>query len=803
MNQHASAICLALCLTATSQSAEPKFAFLNPFFKTYCAKCHSGERSRGGLNLEKLDTGLKDEKSFEKWVRIFDRLLLGEMPPKSQEQPRTAERTAFLRELGSALTKAHEQQKGTVLRRLNRREHQNTLNDLFGTNLDLERMLPEDNRSHEFDNVGEALSVSRVHLQKYIEVMDKVLGTAIASKTKVEKPKLITASYRTTREAERFLGKVWKLLDDGAVVRFSGGGYPTGMMRGTGVRDPGRYRIRVTGYAYQSQSPITFSVEGTSFQRGSEKPIYGFYSFPPNKPTTIELETWIEPRYMVAIEPYGISDPNRYKRKSINDYKGPGLAILKVTLEGPLVDKHPLPGHRLIFDGLKRVEIPPRNPALRFKPWYKPQFKIQTTNEAADVTQSIQRVATTAFRRPASKADLAPYLKLYVTQRKAGSSIEESLRTAVTAIFCSPRFLYFQEQKGDLDDYARAWRLSYFLHRTAPDQEMLKIASTGRLRSSEVLKAQTERLLKDARFDRFLVDFCDSWLNLREMDFTIPDRTLFPEYDQYLRYSMPLETREFLRELIDSNLSTTNLVKSDFAMLNSRLAEHYGLPTVTGAKIRKVPLPKDSLRGGLLSQASILKVTANGTNTSPVTRGVWVMERLLGETPQPPPPGIPGVEPDIRGASTLRELLAKHRSSTSCQSCHRKIDPPGFALESFNPIGGYRQRYRSLGKGDRVRKVILGRNVRYRLGPKVDSSGELPTGQKFDDFKEFRDRLAQEKELIARTFATKLLTFATGRKLGFSDRAEVERIVKAIATKGYGARDLIHQVVQSKIFTSK
>jgi hypothetical protein len=224
---------------------------------------------------------------------------------------------------------------------------------------------------------------------------------------------------------------------------------------------------------------------------------------------------------------------------------------------------------------------------------------------------------------------------------------------------------------------------------------------------------------------------------------------------------------------------------------------------VSGTELRRVKLPADSTRGGLLTQASILKVTANGTNSSPVTRGVWVMERILGETPPPPPPGVPGVEPDIRGASTLRELLDKHRSLASCKACHQKIDPPGFALESFNPIGGFRERYRSIGGGDKVDRTIRGRPVRYRLGPKVDSSGQLPDGRGFSGFAEFRDYLAQDSELLARTLTGKLLTFATGRELGFSDRAEVEQIVKASADRGFGVRDLVHLVVQSEIFRRK
>lgn len=255
--------------------------------------------------------------------------------------------------------------------------------------------------------------------------------------------------------------------------------------------------------------------------------------------------------------------------------------------------------------------------------------------------------------------------------------------------------------------------------------------------------------------------------------------------------------------MIIANLPVSNVVKSDFAMLNGRLADHYGIAAVDGVEIRKVKLPQDSVRGGFLSQASILKVTANGTNTSPVTRGVWVMERIFGETPPPPPPGIPGVEPDIRGAATLRELLDKHRDSPNCHACHKKIDPPGFALEQFNPIGGFRSRFRSIGHGDKVAATVRGRNVRYRWGPPVDASGTLPNGRSFADFRELRDILAEEQERLAQSLATKLLTFATGREMGFSDRPEIARIVKESAERQYRVQDLLHLVLASRIFQEK
>lgn len=805
------------CFSSAAQSAETDAAAANlhagfekplrTFFGNYCSDCHADGADEGGFEVRQLQTDLSDVAIFARWELVYDRVRSGEMPPTDSQQPSKEELETFARSLAAPLNDVHRSTKSTTLRRLNRREYQNTMNDVFGTQLNLERLLPEDARSHEFDNVGEALGLSMVHLQRYMDATKLVLDTAIENSVQRPEPKKLTAWYKDTREAEQHVGKAWKLLDDGFVVRFAGGGYPSGMLRGSGVDRAGRYRVRITGYAYQSEKPIAFSVGGTSFAAGSEKPIYAFFeapsSGPAGVPATVELETWIEPKYMIAIEPYGIADPGRYKRQSVDGYDGPGLAIGEVTVEGPLVDEYPSRGHRLLFDGLIRSEVPPRNPRDRTKPWYVPKFKIEASDPSAIATTSLRRVAEATLRRPVTDEDLSTYVALFSDRQRQGDSVEDSLRTAVTAILCSPRFLYLQEPVGRLDDFAIASRLSYFLNRTLPDEELMQSARLGEISTPEGLRSQADRLMKHSRFERFLVDFADSWLDLREIDFTAPDSTLFPEFDPFLRQSMPGETLAFLREIIESNLPIRNLVDSDFAMLNSRLAEHYELPPVSGVEIRKVNLPGDSVRGGLLSQASILKVTANGTNTSPVTRGAWVMERLEGVTPSPPPPGVPGVEPDVRGATTLRELLDKHRDSETCRACHAKIDPPGFALECFNPIGGYRQFYRSLGKGDRVDRSIGGRRVNYKKGPHVDASGEFADGVAFSDFREFRSLLAGKERMLAKTFVVKLLTFATGREMGFSDRPEINRIVTAAGNNQFRAGDLVHAVIASEIFQTK
>ncbi len=792
--------CLAL-LIPTSLAASPFREGLEDFVEFHCYDCHGDGANKGGFDIEKLSADLNDEAAFAKWERVYDRVLAGEMPPKKKDWPAAEELAAFKETLEPVLTEIHAVHKGTVLRRLNRIEYQNTLNDIFGTDLPLVELLPDDGRSGEFDTVGEALGISMVQMERYLEAMGTVIDAATAKTASRPEPVVLNPRYDTHPEAQKtFIGKVWGYTEDKAVVFFKQSGYPSGQLRGSDVNETGRYRIKVTGYNYQSEKPVTFSIGGGSWEKGTDKPLYAFRTFPMGGPSTVEIETTIKKGYMVVIEPWGISDKDGELRKvTAKNYKGPGVAILDVKVEGPLLDEWLSSGHQLLFEGLGREEIEPGNPRDKTKPWYKPKFAI--TDPSADVTPALKRLATAAFRRPVGDSELTPYVDLFKAELDGGDTYTEALRTAAIAIFTSPDFLFLRERPGKLDDYAIASRLSYFLTRTSPDGELLALAGAGKLATQT--RSQAERLLADPRFERFITDFTDSWLNLRDIDATAPDDRLYFEYDAFLQKSIVDETRSYFRHLVTANLPVRNIVKSDFAFLNSRLAEHYGIEGVEGPEIREIKLAENSVRGGFLSQASVLKVSANGTNTSPVTRGVWVLEHILGQPSPPPPAGTPGIEPDIRGATTLRDLLAKHRDSTTCNSCHSKIDPPGFALESFDPVGAYRENFRVRGGGKQVKVQHMGRWYNTYTGAPVDASGEIADGRKFDGFLQFRDLLAEDDDALARSLVAKLLTFSTGREMGFSDRPEIERIVAASKPGGHRIRDLILLVVESPVFLTK
>lgn len=762
--------------------------------------CHDSDVKKGGLDLSALSTDGGDAAALKMWIRVFDRVAAGEMPPPKKKQPPQDAVQDFMAALGGDLTAKSDSQKGTVLRRLNRMEYQNTINDLLGVNVNVVDALPEDGRAHGFDNIGEALSISGIQMQRYMEAAELALNAALMAAERPETSKE-TFSFEHERNKDT-IGKQWLRRDDGSIVVFNEGGFPSTVLWGLRAKASGPYKLKITGGGHQIDEPAVFSlITGTFDFRSADFVTRSFHELPADRLGTVETSLHLKQGQGVKISPQGLNGPDGHSpiKDGPDKYPGEGFALKSVEVEGPIITEWPPRGQRLLLGDAKLREVMPDKPWMRGKHGYKPVFAADVADPAAAARRLLPAFITAAFRRPAAAAECEPYLKLFDAELAQGGDFLAAMRTAAIAVLCSPDFLFLKEPAGRLGDLQLASRLSYFLSRSAPDAALL----AAKLAQPAVLRAQTERLLKGETLERFVADFTDGWLNLREIEFTTPDKQLYPEYDELLLDSMLRETRSFVTELIENNLSVSNIIHSDFAMLNSRLARHYGIPGVGGLAMRKVKLPPDSKRGGIMTHASILKVSANGTNTSPVMRGVWVLDRILGIEPPPPPPGVPGVEPDIRGATTLRELLDKHRNMESCNGCHRVIDPPGFALENYDVIGGWRDRFRSIDKGEQVNLKIEGRRVRYRLGPPVDAAGELSTGEKFASLSDFQKLLLVSQDKIARCVAEKLLVFATGRAMGFSDRAEIDRIVAESRAKGHAMRDLIHAVVQSTIFTSK
>ena len=508
----------------------------------------------------------------------------------------------------------------------------------------------------------------------------------------------------------------------------------------------------------------------------------------------------------------------------------PGVAFNWMEIEGPLHDSPTEPGYALLFGNLrhKQLENPPAGVGIRMpgrRPPPKPvaassgdnipfnnpadiTVEVESANPNQDAERLLRTFLARAYRRPVKDADVQPFLGLFKQRMERGIGFGASMMVAYTAILSSQEFIYLDEgTSGKLNDYALANRLALFLTDGAPDAQLRAHAETGDLHQRAVLRAETERLLASPKSQRFVTAFLDYWLELRKVYDTTPDMNLYGDYfnDDELVESGVSETQMFFTELLQRNLPARNVVDSDFTFLNERLANHYGIEGVMGVKLRRVALPADSPRGGMMTQASVLKLTANGTTTSPVLRGKWIMERIVGYEIPPPPAAVAAVEPDIRGATTIRAQLDKHRADESCAACHRNIDPPGFALESFDILGRYRERYRAVAKGQ-TPEIGFGKNgwpKAWFSALPVDPSNETAQGKAFANVREFKKILLEDEQQIARNLAKQLAVYATGAPIRFSDRQQIEAILAQAKASNYGVRSILHAVVQSDLFLNK
>ena len=461
------------------------------------------------------------------------------------------------------------------------------------------------------------------------------------------------------------------------------------------------------------------------------------------------------------------------------------------------MDEWPPQSHRQLFGDLRQERVPED----------RERMEVVSDQPLIDAERILRDFTRRAFRRSVSYEEIKPFLDRVDAKIVEGYSFEQSVRVGLKSVMVSPDFLFLREQTNGtsptrtLDDFAIATRLSYFLWSSMPDEELLRLAEQRKLNSPDMLRQQVERMLRDPRSSALTENFVGQWLALRSIDDTMPDQMLYPEFDDLLKESMVKEVTLFFDEVLRNDLSLTNFVSCDFTILNSRLAKHYGIPGVEGIDFRKVSIPPESHRGGVLTMAAVMKVTANGTTTSPILRGAWVLDRILGTPPPKPTSDVEAIEPDIRGATTIRDQLAKHREVAACASCHVKIDPPGFALENFDVIGGWRENYRSIGKG--VPAIVDGQQMRYRNGPVVDATDVLPDGRRFQGIDDYKQLLLADKDQLAHSLASKLVEYATGAAPTTIDQSEIDEIVRNVRDSDYGLRSLVHEVVQSNLFLQK
>jgi mono/diheme cytochrome c family protein len=790
---------LALAWTANGGEPAPEARVydeqVRPFLMRHCLGCHGIDKPKGDLRLDQLSLDFADKASREHWQKVLKRVQAGEMPPKEKPRPTAKEVQALADWINGRMTAKGAAQGRVVMRRLNRVEYENTIHDLLGIDADLKEQLPPDGAADGFDNVGSALHTSSFLMEKYLDATDKALSLAIVNRPQppaVKKRYLMKDQHQVKVSTER----VYRQIDDTTVCFSSSAWNAVWVSQFYPDREwlRGRYRFRISASAFQSDGkPVTFRVTLNGSQLSGKHGLVGYFDAPADKPTVFDFISYIEPRQTVSILPYGLAGANTVHKEGADNWKGPGLAIQWVDIEGPLNDSWPPPSHRAIFGDLPQAKAPIRDQSDR--------VEVVSKDSVVDAERILRRYARKAFRRAVTDDDIKPFLALVRARLEEKKSFEQSVRVGLMAMLLSPEFLFLREKPGKLDDFALASRLSYFLWSTMPDDELLTLAEQNKLSQPDTLRQQVERMLKHPKAAAFTENFVGQWLSLRDIDFTEPSHLLYPEFDHMLKVSMIRETELFFDEVLTNDLSVTNFVASDFTMLNGRLGKHYGIPGIDGWEFRKMPLPKTSHRGGVLTMASVLKVTANGTYTSPVARGVFVLDRILGTPPSPPPEGVSALEPDIRGATTIREQLAKHRQVASCASCHAKIDPPGFALESFDVIGGWRDNYRTTGNGETV--TVDGRRMPYHKGKKVDPSDVMPDGQRFANIDEFRQVLLKDKDQLARAMAVRLVTYATGAAPEPGDKTEIEAIVRKVREKDYGLRTLVHEVVQSTMFRMK
>ena len=827
------------------------------FLDRHCFECHDDIAEKGGLNLLDLPFHPEERENFERWVRVYDQLQLGVMPPQDKPRPDSAR---FLAHLGKALKAADLKRREThgraQVRRMNRLEFEHTLQEMLDAPwLLVAHRLPEDGTAHLFPKSGERLDVSHVQITKFLAASEYAVLTAINTAAFPTETKRFHIRdepgpvryiwYRplqraATRAAIPLLGTTPQLgvihktdpltvgaadpetRDREALGFFSGTFAATTKYDFTRMKPPidGRYRLRVKSYTFMAGPNGASGGDDNGLTGGSVA------WWRPNRNVAFPGKR-SEPVTLYALSPGGDSrwlttydarpDPEVIEREVVlkkgegirpdaarlvrtrPGWKGnpnatrdgvPGFALCWLEVEGPLHDAWPPPSYRALFDDLP------------FEVTEEGNIRALTDAPDEDARRLIDRFAKRAWRKA---GDIEPFLALYHEARTLNNNFTDAMVTAFSAMLCSPSFLYFETRAGPLENKALAARLSYFLQNGPPDAAL----ENADLADPNVLRKHTDQLLNDSRSERFTDAFLDYWLDLRDLNTNAPDAGLYPDYylDDLLTESSLRETRLFFRELIAKDLPTRHLVNSDFVFVNERLAKHYGLPVFEGVEPRRVKLPSGSPRGGLMTQASVLRVTANGTTTSPVLRGVWIMERLLGVEIPPPPSGISAVEPDTRGATTIREQLDKHRADPSCATCHKTIDPPGFALESFDIAGGWRERYRALDEAKKEKPVEgFGKNghrFTFHLGQPVDCSGQLADGRAFADIKELKKFLLEDERQIARNLVRRLIVYATGAPVSFADRETVEEILDRAAPKEFGVRTLIHEIVQSEVFRIK
>jgi len=720
-----------------------------PFLKKHCYECHGNGKKKAGLALDKY----MDEDSIYQdrttWDGVVHMVQTAEMPPKERPRPSPEETAALAKSVDAIFNSFDSKAKPNVgrvpIRRLNRTEYNNTVRDLVGVDFKPAEDFPTDDVGYGFDNIGDVLTVSPLLLEKYLNAAESILDQiiVITDPPKATKTKLggLRASKGAGNAADNKKGTAFSLFAKGDISADAS-------------LEPGDYTIRVEVAGQQvGDEPVR------GVLRIGQKELKTF-ELKDGKYVKIEGKTTLAPgttRFAVTfLNPYSdpkIEDANKKQRM---------LLVKSIEVDGPY---NPPP--------------PPRSDAYKQLMTHKEGL---APREAA--REIITRFATRAFRRPALPEEVDRCLVLYDANEKKGRRFELCVKIALYRVLVSPHFLFRVELDPPglppatpytISEFELASRLSYFLWNSMPDDELFALAGKNELRKN--LPEQILRMTKDSKSKSFLESFSEQWLTLRKLELSSPDPKLFPKYNNSLRDAMIKESQLFFEAVVRENRSVLDLLDADFTFVNEQLAKHYGITGFKGTKFVRVKAPPG--RGGILTQASILTLTSNATRTSPVRRGKFVLEQVLNSPPPPPPDDVPELEDQHELKGTLRQIMEQHRSNAVCASCHRRMDPLGFAFENFDAVGAWREK---------------------DAGVAVDASGELPDGRKFTGPEGLKKILKQNNILFVRCLTEKMLTYALGRGLERYHRRAIDKIVEAVTKDEYRFAALISEIINSDPF---
>ncbi len=785
--------------------AEPVSSDARAFLSSHCVRCHGEDVQEGEFRVDRLGADFSSVMEAQRWVEVLTRINAGEMPPAGEPQPSEEEITAVADSISARLKEGEAARmalRGDVMHyRLSREEYATTIGDLLGVHFDIHQpgALVEDPRWHGFERIGAMLALSPVHVERGLRAAEQVLAMAFPATTPEKKTHRIDAlgmlvdMNRTRGEQQRARAEKLGVLDEVRAAIWPGHSIPAFKSRWWNLHAPGLYRARIQLSGLQTphgkvphltiwDKTLKRAVFDADVLAAEGEPIVLDFEYFLTMPATLSIHNEVagklpehaarnalmETSWFVKSNDTRLFHPVGYK--VVDDHAQamyPLLLVDWVEWEGPITTE----------------EGQQRRSGL---------FPSDLTS-LPEVRECMHRFAERAWRRPVPDAELDRYLRLYASERQAGEPPRSAYLGALSGVLASKNFGYLEEGSPGLrrvrvNDWELASRLSYFLWGSMPDDELFAAARSGQLLDEDTLRRHVSRMLADPKIERFLSSFSRQWLQLYRVGMFPPDTAIYRDYDLWLEASMASECVEFFREVFHKNLSIRNFLDSDWTMLNRRLAEHYGLSPPQETQFVRTPLGPNDHRGGLLTQAAILALTSDGTRHRPVHRGVWLSEVIFGITPQPPPPNVEPLEPTPSDSqkATVRMQLAAHSKHAACASCHRKIDPLGFAFDNYDAIGRWRV----------TEKVSHGKGK----DPNVDASGTLADGRSFHGPADFKRLMVDDLDRFAEAFVGQLATFALRRAMTIDDAESIRRITRTCRDNGYQLQCLLESLVTSELF---